>query len=170
MLRRSAAATMDNFYQLFSRPFGHAVPPHLLWLAVLLFLAVAALLAARLPTGMPGLPQIRPALAVSLAWLLVWPYQYPWYDAMALCLLAVHPMSRLDWAVLARLTAGVFGSLPGKPIRLPHDMLGIVLRVDRYALLPSVRVTVLAVVVLLALTEAWRAREPLSEQSSGACP
>src|SRR5258707_12804002 len=63
---------------------------------------MAALLAWRLPPGPRGLPAIRPALVLTVAWLLVWPLQRPWYDAIAFCLLAVFPASRLDWLMLIR--------------------------------------------------------------------
>ncbi|MFI5083017.1 MAG: hypothetical protein ACHQCE_18250, partial [Streptosporangiales bacterium] len=100
---REASATSDNFYQLFSRPFGLIRPPDLLLVAAVLLVVTGWLLLRRLPDGAPGWPAIRPALALSLAWLLVWPYQRPWYDAMVFCLLALFPASRLDWPVLARL-------------------------------------------------------------------
>src|SRR5262249_58617594 len=74
---RDAGATSDNFYQLFSRPFGLARPPDLLLVAVLVLVAAGWLLLRRLPDGAPGWPAIRPALALSLAWLLVWPFHRP---------------------------------------------------------------------------------------------
>ena len=55
---------------------------------------------------MPGLPAVTPALALSLAWLFVTPFQRPWYDVMAIGLLAVYSASWLDWVVLIRLLAG----------------------------------------------------------------
>ena len=45
---------------------------------------LAVLLLWRLPSGPSGLPFTRPALALSLAWLICTPQQRPWYDAMIL--------------------------------------------------------------------------------------
>src|SRR5262249_13131419 len=119
LLYRDAGATSDNLYQLFSRPFGLARPPDLLLVVVPLLVAVGWLLLHRLPDGAEGWPAVRPVLALSLAWLLVWPFQRPWYDAMVFCLLALFPASRLDWPVLARLAAGSLYAVPGMPGPLP---------------------------------------------------
>jgi len=99
--------TWDNFYQLFSRPFGYAVPPHLTALAGLAFVVLAVLLLRRLPAGPWSLPAIQPAIALTIAWLLVWPFQRSWYAAMALCLLALYPGVQ---ARLAR-SRGVHGGI-----------------------------------------------------------
>jgi len=154
---RDAGATSDNLYQLFSRPFGLARPPDLLPVAVLVLVAVGWLLLRRLPDGTPGWPAIRPALALSLAWLLVWPFQRPWYDAMVLCLLALFPASRLDWPVLARLGAGTFYSMPGMPGPLPAVFFGF-LPVEQRLLVPLIRLAALLAVMALCLTGAWPPR------------
>jgi len=154
---RDAGATSDNFYQLFSRPFGLARPPDLLLVAVLLLLAVGWLLLRRLPDGAPAWPAVRPALALSLAWLLVWPFQRPWYDAMVFCLLALFPASRLDWPVLARLGAGTIYSMPGMPGPLPAVFFGL-LPVEQRLMVPLIRLVALLAVVALCLTGAWQAR------------
>jgi hypothetical protein len=157
LLYRDAGATSDNLYQLFSRPFGLARPPDLILLVVPLLVAVGWLLLRRLPDGAAGWPAVRPALALSLAWLLVWPYQRPWYDAMVFCLLAVFPASRLDWPVLARLAAGTLYSLPGMPGPLPA-VFGGFLPVEQRLVVPVIRLAALAVVIVLCLTGAWHAR------------
>ena len=154
---RDAGATSDNFYQLFSRPFGLARPPDLLLVAVLLLVAAGWLLLRRLPDGAPGWPAIRPALALSLAWLLVWPFQRPWYDAMVFCLLALFPASRLDWPVLARLGAGTLYSMPGMPGPLPAVFFGL-LPVEQRLLVPLIRLAALLAVMALCLTGAWQPR------------
>ncbi len=41
-----------------------------------------------------------------MAWLFVTGFQRPWYDVMAISLLALYSASRLDWVVLVRLLAG----------------------------------------------------------------
>ena len=69
--------------------------------------------------GRPARPAIRPVLALSAAWLFLWPYQFPWYDAMIICLLVLYPASRLDWLVLARLAAGTIPNTPGHPMAHP---------------------------------------------------
>jgi hypothetical protein len=155
---RDAGATSDNFYQLFSRPFGLARPPDLLLVAVLLLVAAGWLLLRRLPDGAPGCwPAIRPALALSLAWLLVWPFQRPWYDAMVFCLLALFPASRLDWPVLARLGAGTLYSMPGMPGPLPAVFFGP-LPVEQRLLVPLIRLAALLAVMALCLTGARQPR------------
>jgi hypothetical protein len=125
LISRGPATTWDTMYQIFYRPLGYTlfgaflVPPHLTAIAAVACIAVAILAFLRFPDGTPQLPALSPALAISLAWLLVWSYQRPWYDVMAICLLAVYPASRLDWLVLGRLilTAPVY--LPGVPGTIP---------------------------------------------------
>ncbi|HEY7881692.1 MAG TPA: hypothetical protein VID31_12640, partial [Streptosporangiaceae bacterium] len=113
LVTRSGGITWDTMYQLFWRPvlgYTHfsvsSVPPHLQLVAYLLFAGVALLALLRLPDRTPGLPAVAPALALSLAWLFVTPFQRPWYDVMAVCLLALYSASWLDWVVLIRLLAG----------------------------------------------------------------
>jgi hypothetical protein len=135
LISRGPATTWDTMYQIFYRPFGYTefgaflVPPHLTAIAAVAFFAVAILAFLRFPNGTPQLPALSPALAITLAWLLVWSYQRPWYDVMAICLLAVYPASRLDWLVLVRLilTAPVY--LPGVPGPIPawiNDAINVV--------------------------------------------
>src|SRR3984885_9981973 len=113
LVTRSPGITWDTMYQLFWRPvLGYtqfsvtSVPPHLELIAYLLFACVAVLAVARFPDRTPGLPAVAPALALSLAWLFVTAFQRPWYDVMAISLLALYSASRLDWVVLIRLLAG----------------------------------------------------------------
>jgi hypothetical protein len=154
---RDGGATSDNFYQLFSRPFGLVRPPGLVMIVVPLLLVTGWLLLRWLPDGPVGRPAVRPALALSLAWLLVWPYQRPWYDAMAFCLLALFPASRLDWPVLARLAAGTIYSLPGMPGPLPAVFFGV-LPAEHRVVVPLIRLAALVAVVALCLTGAWHKR------------
>jgi hypothetical protein len=124
LVYRGASATSDNFYELLSRQFGLAHLPDLTLMVVPVLVAVGWLLLRRLPDGFPARPAVRPAFALSLAWLLVWPYQRPWYDAMVFCLLALYPASRLDWPMLARLTVATIYSMPGMPGKLPYGFPG----------------------------------------------
>jgi hypothetical protein len=157
---RDASLTSDNFYELFSRQFGLAHLPGLTLMVVPLLAAAGWLLLRRLPDGAPGRPAVRPALALSLAWLLVWPYQRPWYDAMVFCLLALYPASRLDWPMLARLAAATIYSMPGMPGRVAVGWLEPIGHPDQVLLVPLVRLACLLAVVLLALTGGWRMRRP----------
>jgi hypothetical protein len=56
----------------------------------------------------------RGALALSLAWLLAWPYVLPWYDGLAWALLPLVAASSLDWLLLARTAALGIGYLPAR--------------------------------------------------------
>jgi hypothetical protein len=102
-----------NFYRVF------IIDPHwrsqVVLIAAVLVAALALLALWRMPVGVLDRPAIRPVLAVSAAWLFLWPYQYPWYDVMIICLLVLCPASRLDWLVLARLAASTIPGLPGNP-------------------------------------------------------
>jgi hypothetical protein len=64
--------------------------------------ALALLLLWRLPPGHRGLPAVRPAAALALAWLAVFPVQAPWYDALIFVLLALMPASGLDYLLIIR--------------------------------------------------------------------
>ena len=126
LLGRRDQASADNFYRLI-------LPTHhfLGFIAAVLVVAMAVLALRRLPPGDPARPTIRPTVALAAAWLFLWPYQLPWYDAMIICVLVLYPASRLDWLVLARLTAGTIANMPGNPL-LPH---GHVLKLlDHYAI------------------------------------
>jgi hypothetical protein len=168
LVHRSTSVSRDNIYQLFSRPLGASTPAHLMLIVVPLFVAVGALLVARFPDGDPSRPAVRTALALSVAWLLVWPFQLPWYDAIALCLLALYPPSRLDWPVLARQVAGTLFFMPGMVIGMHRGWPGVFTQAERYALVPIVRLGALIAVVALAITGAWHAQAgPPAGQATG---
>ncbi len=121
LVSRGPATTWDTMYQIFYRPFGYTLfgafssRPHLTAIAAGRVPGRRHPGLLRFPDGTPQLPALSPALALSLAWLLVWSYQRPWYDVMAICLLAVYPASRLDWLVLGRLILAAPVYLPGVP-------------------------------------------------------
>jgi hypothetical protein len=69
--------------------------------------------AAGTGAGLAGLAG-RGALALSLAWLLAWPYVLPWYDGLAWALLPLVAASSLDWLLLARTAALAVGYLPAR--------------------------------------------------------
>ena len=156
---RDADASVDNFYQMFVGSHGN-VFPHQLLLAGLLFGAVALLLLWRLPDGVPALPAIRPALAISLAWLFIWPYELPWYDSMALCLLALYPASRLDWLVLLRLTAATFALMPGNTGLPPQHLLAAVTSASLYWVAPALLLFAAVALVWLGLSQRWKMSAP----------
>jgi hypothetical protein len=114
LFNRGGGITSDTMYQLFWRPVlgwnkgfsANSVPPHLVLVSYILFAAVAVLAMLRLPDRAPEFPALAPALGLSLAWLFITPFQRPWYDVMAISLLAVYTVSLLDWVVLIRLLAG----------------------------------------------------------------
>jgi hypothetical protein len=158
--------TFDSFWRLFYAPFGYASEPAgLVQITVVGCLAVAALLAWRLPPGPRELPAVRLSLALTLAWLLVWPLQRPWYDAIAFCLLAVFPATRLDWVMLIRAVpaglaaaagAGAGGGAAPRWLGRVVDFIGDSLSRD-------VRLGAVIVAVLLAAAAAWGLSRPPPE-------
>jgi hypothetical protein len=176
LITRSPGITWDTMYQLFWRPvLGYtqfsvtSVPPHLELVAYLLFAAVAVLALLRLPDRVPDLPAVTPALALSLAWLFVTAFQRPWYDVMALSLLALYSASRLDWVVLIRLLAGatVYVQAVQSPAE-PHWLANIA-QFDGAWLTPGVRLLATVALVWLCLSGRWGWRsEPVP--SSGRLP
>ena len=166
LVKRDANASVDNFYQLFVGSHGN-VFPHQLLVAGLLLAAVAALLLWRLPDGVPDVPAIRPALAVSLAWLFIWSYQYPWYDSMAFCLLALYPASRIDWLALARLTAATFALMPGNAVTPPEHWLATITNDSVFWLAPVVLLAAAVALVWLCLTNRWKMDPPVSVSRLG---
>jgi hypothetical protein len=152
---KSTLVPPDTYWRFFKPPWGllhHQ--PHVMFIAGIPVLLLAALLGWRLPAGRPELPAIRLALAATLAWLLIWPMQRPWYDAMAFSLLAVFPASRLDWIMLGRLTPVLMETVPGViPIRGPAWLHAMGAALGRTA--GSVRLAALLAVLVLCATAAW---------------
>jgi len=74
---------------------------------------LAAFLLARMPAGPAEFPAVRPALTLMLAWLILSPQQRTWYDVMIFPLLALMPVTRLDWIALARAAVTAIAQLPG---------------------------------------------------------
>jgi len=176
LVTRSPGITWDTMYQLFWRPvLGYtqfsvtSVPPHLELVAYLLFAAVAVLAVARFPDRVPGLPAVTPALALSLAWLFVTAFQRPWYDVMAISLLALYSASRLDWVVLIRLLAGatVYVQAVQSPFE-PHWLADIT-QFDGAWLTPGIRLLTTVALVWLCLSGRWGWRSAAAA-SSGRLP
>jgi hypothetical protein len=154
-LTRGGKTSADNFYQLFSTSFQHALPMSAELLVVLACAVLAAALLARLPDVAADLPAIQPALAIGVAWLFLWYYQLPWYDTMAVGLLAVYPASRLDWAVIGQLTAATVAIMPGNVLPLQPHWLVTLAYVSSYRLMPLALFVALAALIWLCLSRAW---------------
>jgi len=162
LVTRSGGITWDTMYQLFWRPvlgYTHfsvsSVPPHLQLVAYLLFAGVALLALLRFPDRTPGLPAVAPALALSLAWLFVTPFQRPWYDVMAVSLLALYSASWLDWVVLIRLLAGaaVYAQAVQSPAE-PHWLYDLG-QFNGTWLTPSVRLLAAVAFVWFCVSGRW---------------
>ncbi len=173
LVTRGNGITWDTMYQLFWRPvLGYtqfsatSVAPHLELVAYLLFACVAVLAVLRFPDRTPGLPAVAPALALSLAWLFVTAFQRPWYDVMALSLLALYSASRLDWVVLIRLLAGatVYVQAVQSPAE-PHWLASIG-QFDGAWLTPGVRLLATLALVWLCVWGQWGWR-PASAAAAG---
>ena len=158
--RSGNLVTFDSFWRLFYPPFGYSgMPAGLELIAAAACVAMAALLAWRLPPGPAHLPAVRPALVLMLAWLLVWPLQRPWYDAIAFCLLAVFPASRLDWLALIRAVPAAMAVATGAAPRHPHELTRVIAFVGN-DLTPDVRLAAVIAAVLLCALGAWELRRP----------
>jgi hypothetical protein len=164
----SDLVTFDSFWRLFYPPFGYdSMPRGLEMFAALGCVAVAAVLAWRLPAGPPHLPVIRPAMVLMLAWLLVWPLQRPWYDAIAFCLLAVFPASRLDWLLVARAVPAAMAVATGvgdHEHRVNEAWLRHVIAFVGNDLSPWVRLGTAVAAVILCVLGAWTLRRPRPER------
>jgi hypothetical protein len=176
LVTRSPGITWDTMYQLFWRPvLGYTQfsvssrPPGLELIAYLLFAAVAVLAVARFPDRVPGMPAVAPALGLSLAWLFITAFQRPWYDVMAISLLALYSASRLDWVVLIRLLAGatVYAQAIQSPAE-PHWLYDIA-QFNGTWLTPGVRLLAAVALVWLCVSGRWGWR-PRSVAATGRRP
>ena len=170
---RAQGATWDNFYQFFYRPFGYtttqtSAPAGLIAAATVLAAILAVLAWRRLPApaGFAGLPAVQPALALSLAWLFAWPFQRPWYDVMAICLLALYPASRLDKVILLRLLAGTTVYILAHDQTLSPHWVNTLFADNVSYLAPAIRLAAVVALAWLCLSGAWRWR-PEAELGPG---
>ena len=162
LITRSPGITWDTMYQLFWRPvLGYtqfsvsSVPPHLALVAYLLAGGAAVLALLRMPDRVPGLPAVTPALALSLAWLFFTAFQRPWYDVMALSLLALYSASSLDWVVLIRLLAGatIYAQAVQSPAE-PHWLYDVG-QFNGTWLTPGIRLVAAVALVWLCVSGRW---------------
>ena len=119
---------------------------------------LAALTLWRLPApdGFACLPAVRPALALSLAWLFAWPFQRPWYDVMVICLLALYPASRIDGVILVRLLAGTTIYILAVDQTLAPHWLNTVFEDNVSYLAPAIRLAAVISLAWLCLSASWR--------------
>jgi hypothetical protein len=145
-----------GFYRIFRHfglPFHDAVP-----VACVLLIPVAWLALTRLPEGFGNRPAIRAALAVSLAWLLVWPHQYAWYSLMAICLLVLYPASRLDWLAVIWLSAMTMADIPGLGASRQRELSWLDGQIQGWnitRIVPVVMLATLIALVVLCLNRRW---------------
>jgi hypothetical protein len=155
---RRSLISADTFYHLFLIDTHWRA--HLTLVAAILVTAVAVLALRRMPAAVTDRPAIRPALALSAAWLFLWPYQLPWYDLMIICLLVIYPATRLDWLVLARLAVGTIANVPGDPptILVAHSSHTVIVfhNVLVYALAPLTLLGAAVGLVVLCVTGRWK--------------
>jgi hypothetical protein len=155
LAKRQGKVSADTFYQLISAAYRHTLPQSVSLLIGLGFVVLALLLLWRLPDAVPRLPAITPALAISIAWLFIWYYQLPWYDAMAVGVLAIYPASRLDWVVTGQLTAATVALMPGATATLHPHWLARVDYLVTFRLMPAVLFLALVALVWLCLSRGW---------------
>ena len=154
---RRNGSSADSMYRAFLIP---VLRDHLAVAAIVIVAAVAVLVLRRMPQAIPDRPAIQAALALSLAWLFFWPYQYPWYDTMLVCLLVLYPASRLDWLVLGRLAATTIPNIPGNPGAPLGRVLGEIHHLSVAVLRPLVMLAAAAGLIALCLTGRWNLRGP----------
>ncbi len=156
ILNRRGTTSADDFYRLLVG-YDLRLMPYVVPVAAVIVVLVAILALRRLPDGFARWPAIRPAIALSAAWLFFWPYQMPWYDAMIVCLIVLYPASRLDWLVLIGLTAATVASIPGNPWR-PASHLAATIDYSLIGRLAPLALLATAVgLVALCLTRLWNA-------------
>jgi hypothetical protein len=163
---RAQGATIDNLYQLIDPALRNTATATssssgLVVVSIAATVALAALLWWRLPApaGFGDLPAIRPALALSLAWLFMYPFQRPWYDVMAICLIALYPLSRLDWVILVRLLFPTSVYILATDERIWPPWLNTAFGYDWHYVSPAVRLAAVLALVGLCLPGQLRARD-----------
>ena len=175
LVTRSTGVTWDTMYQLFWRPvLGYtqfsvsSVPRHPGAGRLPAFRGGGAAGAAALPGPGPR-PAVAPALALSLAWLFVRSFQRPWYDVMAVGLLALYPASWLDWVVLIRLLAGatIYAQAVQSPAE-PHWLYDLG-QFNGTWLTPGIRLLAAVALVWLCVSGRWGWRSRWAA-SSGRLP
>jgi hypothetical protein len=164
---RRNGTSADSYYRVF---LGSSFQPHMAELAAVLVIAVAVLAFRRMPKGYQTRPVFRVTLVLSVAWLFLWPYQFPWYDVMLVCLLMFYPATRLDWLVLGRLAIGNLPNAPGNPFGPPGHVVYFVHHLIVYVLAPMTLFAAAVGLVWLCLSGRWNPREPSDPDPPGSAP
>jgi hypothetical protein len=164
---RRNGTSADSYYRVF---LGSSFQPHLAEIAAVLVIAVAVLAYRRMPAGYQNRPVFRVALVLSVAWLFLWPYQFPWYDAMLVCLLMFFPPTRLDWLVLGRIGIANLPNTPGNPFGPPGHALYFVHHTIVLVLTPMALFAAALCLVWLCVTGRWNPREPDDQDPPGSAP
>jgi hypothetical protein len=158
---RAAGGLGYGFYGLFLTHVGSLSLRDVVPIAVCVLVPLAWVALRRIPSGRDDQQAVRAALALSLAWLLVWPHQFAWYSVMIICVLVFFPASRLDWLAVSWLAVMTIadmpglGSAPGFPLgpvlgRIQHEDLGRVA--------PAVMLAALAAFIAGCVTQRWHDR------------
>ncbi len=161
LVSRAAGGIGNGFYGTVLEHLGlslHLAEP----IAAVLLVPLAWLVVAKLPVGADDRPAIRFALALSVAWLVLWPNQFAWYSVMIMCVLVFYPSSRLDWVALGWLTAITIADMPGigfgRPARALGPVLNVIQRQIGQRVTPPVMLAAAIALVVLCLTGAWNMR------------
>jgi hypothetical protein len=154
---RRNGTSADSFYVDF---IGSHIRPYLAEIATVLVISMAVLAYKRMPLGDTTRPIIRVALVLSVSWLFFWPYQFPWYDTMIIVLLMFYPATRLDWLVIARITAGSLPNTPGNPFNPPGHALVLLHHWSIVVVAPLVLLAAAIGLVVLCVTRQWTPRVP----------
>jgi hypothetical protein len=153
---RGSFVGADSFYQLLGPQFRHVLPHAFSLLVWLAFAGLALVLLWRLPDGPPDLPAIKPALALSLSWLFIFYYTLPWYNTMAIGLLAVYPASRLDWPVIGQFAVATFANLPGLVYSLHPHWVSYLAVLSAFRIMPLLLLLAVVALVWLCVTGRWQ--------------
>jgi hypothetical protein len=149
-------------WQLLNRALGqHPITRFDDTAGLVAFVILAVVLLWRMPSGLPDMPFVMPALALSLAWLAFSPQQRPWYDAMIFPLVALMPATRLDWVIVARAVAATAAELPGVTFYTtlrPH-WLSLFNNVLSRGIVPLVLVAAVVALLWLCLSGRWAPQE-----------
>ena len=164
--RRNGTSADSYYHVLLGSSFQH----HMAELAVLLVIAEAVLAYRRMPAGYETRPVFRVALVLSAAWLFFWPYQFPWYDAMLICLLMFYPATRLDWLVLGRIAVATLANTPGNPFGPPGHVVYVVHHLLVRGFAPLALFAAAIGLVWLCLSGRWNPREPSDPDPPGSTP
>jgi hypothetical protein len=168
LFQRGSQVTWDNLYQLLYRPVGYLHPPkHLMDLVIVLFIALALLAIFRMPDRAPRFPGVTIALALSTTWILLWPFQRPWYDVMIIALLALYQRSRLDWVVLVRLCFGAITYMESA-LAPKHSVVQAIQQFQGQWITSTVRLLAVVAFIYFCVSRRWGF--PSDEESGGHVP